>query len=150
MQSKPSNKPGRLWSTLAGYYGFLQSVHLVVLALGLVRLLRSGTLGFPAPPPSGGWSLQAQAFLVGNGVLDAFIAIAALIYTFGFFTRKPWSGTLGLICVTASLCSGAFFVFGTVSSGAWQAHPVNYIGLVLVFLPVVGFFLFIVQAEFKS
>jgi hypothetical protein len=48
---------------------------------------------------------------------------------------------IGIICVTASLCSGGFFVIGTILSGAWAFNPLNYIGLVIVFTPVVALFI---------
>ncbi len=130
----------RMIRRLTIYYGFLQIAHLLVLANGLIFYIRSGTIGFPAPPPAGGWGDQTIFFLLGNGLLDAFIAIAALFYIGGYLKGKAWSEGLGLICVTASLCSGIFFIIGTSLSGAWVSNLVNYGGLLLVFTPVVALF----------
>ncbi len=128
------------------YYGVLQILHLVVLGFGLLVYLWTGTFGFPAPPPVDGWSRQATFFLIGNGVIDAIIAAAALISVDSFLKDRVWAIPLGLICVTASLVSGAFFVLGTAMSGAWVIHPLNYFGLVLVFTPVLFLFVLLARA----
>ena len=88
---------------------------------------------------------MAINFLLGNGILDAVVAVVGLIFVLGYLRKMPWSIALGLICVTASLCSGAFFVVGTVLSGAWGAHPLNYFGLVVVFSPLVPLFFILVS-----
>ena len=126
---------------LTGYYGLLQVVHLFVLAYGLNVYIQSGTIGFPAPPPRPGWTEQAEAFLLGNGALDAIIGVAAILFVIGFFKQQEWNQALGLVCVAASLCSGGFFVVGTILSGAWATHPAKYAGLVLVFTPVAWLFI---------
>jgi hypothetical protein len=123
------------------YYGLLQIAHLLVLGFGLLYYIRTGTISFPAPPPTGGWDEQAIYFLLGNGILDAIIGVGALIYVIRFIRGKPGSELIGVVCVTASLCSGGFFVVGTVLSGAWTINPVNYFGLVIVFVPVIALFL---------
>ena len=126
------------------YYGLLQIAHLLVLGFGLLCYIRTGTIGFPAPPPMGGWDEQAIYFLLGNGILDAIIGVAALIYVIRFMRGRPGSELIGVICVTASLCSGGFFVIGTVLSGAWTKNPMNYFGLVVVFTPVAALFIILV------
>jgi hypothetical protein len=143
MPAVNSDQPSRGFHWLVAYYGLLQMVHLIVLAFGLVYYLRRGTIGFPAPAPPAGWSDQAEVFLLGNGFLDAIIAVAALVYVIAYFKKIPWSRFLGISCLTASLCSGIFFVSGTVLSGAWNAHPVNYIALFLVFTPMVPLFVLV-------
>jgi len=135
---------------LTGYYGLLQVVHLFVLAFGLKVYIQSGTIGFPAPPPRPGWEEQAEAFLLGNGALDAIIGVAAILFVIGFFKQQEWNQALGLVCVTASLCSGGFFVVGTILSGAWVAHPANYVGLVLVFAPAGMLFIMMIQSAWRK
>jgi hypothetical protein len=135
-----TTRPSQRWHLLTGYYGLLQVLHLLVLGYGLKVYLQTGTFGFPAPPPEAGWTEQAEWFLVGNGVLDALIGIVAIIFVIGYFGKRTWSQALGLVCLTASLCSGGFFIIGTLASGAWRSHPGNYAGLVLVFLPVLLLF----------
>jgi hypothetical protein len=138
---------------LSLYYGGLQTLHLVVLAFGLFQFLRSGTIGFPAPPPPSGWSRQASAFLMGNGAMDAVIALLGLAYLYSFLAGREGSRKLGLISVTGAICSAIFFGFGTIFSGAWETHPGNYAALVVVFLPVFALFYVLVrtsQVEFNS
>ena len=147
---KQSAQPSFFFRLLTGYYGFLQAVHLLILAYGLIVYIQSGTIGFPAPPPEVGWTGQAEAFLLGNGALDSIIGVAAILFVIGFFRQREWSQALGLVCLTASLCSGGFFVIGTLASGAWRVHPANYAGLVLVFTPVVMLFLMMIQSAWRS
>ncbi|TFH36719.1 MAG: hypothetical protein E4G99_04265 [Anaerolineales bacterium] len=135
---------------LTGYYGLVQVLHLVVLACGLVGYIQSGTIGFPAPAPLEGWTDQAEAFLLGNGALDAIIGAGAILFVIGFYKGKEWNRTLGLICLTASLCSGGFFIFGTAASGAWQVHPANYAGLILVFTSVVVLYLMMIRSALRA
>jgi hypothetical protein len=126
---------------LTFYYGLLQSAHLLILGYGLLHYLRTNRIGFPAPPPPGGWDEQTVNFLLGNGIIDAIIGFTALLYVIRFFQGRAGSDVIGIICVTASLCSGGFFVIGTILSGAWAFNPLNYIGLVIVFTPVVALFI---------
>ncbi len=130
----------RFLRLLTIYYGLLQSVHLVVLGYGMTVYLQHQVIGFPAPPPSIPWQRQAINFSLGNGMLDAVVAVAGLFYVFGFLQGKNWGRVLGLVCVTASLSSGVFFVIGTALSGAWVADPLHYSGLVLIFSPLVPLF----------
>jgi hypothetical protein len=150
MRANSSSQPPRIFRWLVAYYGVLQVVHLIVLGFGLVHYIRQGTIGYPAPAPPAGWSDQAEAFLLGNGFLDAIISGVALVYVMTYFKKTPWSEFLGIGCLTASLCSGIFFVFGTVVSGAWSAHPVNYTGLTLVFTPMVLLFLLTVRSALRT
>jgi hypothetical protein len=127
----------RLLKYLSIYYAGLQALHLVIIGSGLIRYLREARIGFPAPPPPSGWSSQATAFLIGNGAMDAIIAILSLIYLYTFLTERRGSWLLGLISLTGSICSAVFFAFGTFISGAWAAHPMNYWALVLIFTPII-------------
>lgn len=43
---------------------------------------------------------------------------------------------LAAACVPAFVTSALAFAGGTLPSGAWAAHPIAYLSLVLVFLPV--------------
>jgi hypothetical protein len=132
---------------LSLYYGGLQALHLVVLSSGLLQFLRSGSIGFPAPPPPSGWSPQATAFLIGNGAMDAIIAVLGLAYLYNFLTVRPGSRELGLISVTGAICSAVFFGFGTIFSGAWETHPGTYVALVVVFLPVFALFYVLIRTS---
>lgn len=132
---------------LTFYYGLLQIAHLIVLGYGLLYYLRTRTIGFPAPPPPGGWDVQAVHFLLGNGVLDALIGFLALFYVSRFLRGQEGWQLIGIICVTASICSGGFFVIGTVLSGAWISNPLNYFGLVIVFAPVGALFLSLLRSD---
>ena len=122
------------------YYAVLQGAHLLVLGYGWRIYRLTGGIGFPAPPPLEGWSEQALHFMLGNGAFDAIVACTALFFVFGSLRGHPWSLPLGLVCVTASLASGVFFAVGTALSGAWRLHPLNYLGLVVVFSPVAFLF----------
>ena len=121
---------------LVAYYGLLEMVHLVVLAWAGIRVLQSGALGFPALPPPGGWDAQVVPFLVATAVLDAVNVLLAWAFVYGYWTRARWAWWVGGITLTATLYSAVVFAAGTVASGAWQQHPVGYLALTVVALPV--------------
>ena len=61
----------RLLILFAGYYGILQSFHVLFLVRAGFILVKTGAIPFPAPPPELGWSTQVIPFLLAIGALDA-------------------------------------------------------------------------------
>ncbi|MBN1873977.1 MAG: hypothetical protein JXA33_07090 [Anaerolineae bacterium] len=131
------HKNKRLVTFLIAYYGVLEIVHLCILAWAGLQLVRVGEIGFPAPPPPGGWSVQARSFLIATGVADAVNIVLALLFVYGYFTQAPWWRGLGTITLTATAYSGFVFVYGTIATGAWIYHPVVYWGIVSAFVPII-------------
>jgi hypothetical protein len=140
----------RSWvRVLIAYYGVLQCAHLGALIRALVLLRTRGYLGFPAPPPENGWTLQALEFLFGMGVADFLNILLSLYFVFLFFkTRARW-GYLGIATLSVSTFSALVFAYGTFKSGAWFLHPYAYASLVILFLPVAAlmivFVIFVVR-----
>jgi hypothetical protein len=124
---------------LVAYYGLIEVVHSVVLARAGVEFLASGSVGFPAPPPPGGWSPQATHFLVATGAVDGVNILLALLFVYGYFRRPGWRllPWLGAVTLTATAYSALVFAYGTIASGAWAHHPAAYLAVTAVFIPVV-------------
>jgi hypothetical protein len=134
-------KPDSLLArVLVAYYGFIQALHLVLLARAAFILWRGGPFPFPAPPPSGGWSDQARYFLLGTGVMDALTIVLVLVFVSAYFLRASWSMWLGIVTLATFNTSAALFGLGTLPSGAWGEHPVAYLGMVVAFLPILLLF----------
>lgn len=140
-------KYSRATQYLTGYYGILQSTHLLLLARAGWFLLQSRELPFPAPPPPGGWSASALPFLLGMGLVDLFAIVLGLIFVVNFLFRNESLLTLGLISVTAALASGMVYLIGTYPSGAWEANPAAYLAVLALFSPILPlYYLLLKQA----
>jgi hypothetical protein len=130
---------------LVAYYGFIQAAHLVALVRAAILLLTTGRLTFPAPPPPTGWTDQARYFLVTLGLLDTFLILLSFAFVAGYFARAPWHPWLGLATLSAFVASAFAFAGGTLPTGAWAAHPLAYLSLVLAFLPVAVLFFVLIR-----
>ena len=130
---------------LTGYYGLLQTFHLLLLTRAGWFLIQNRELPFPAPPPPGGWSLTALPFLMGMGVVDGFAIILGLLFAYHYFQKQIVKTILGLISLTAGLSSGVVYLVGTLPSGAWRAHPLAYLAVVILFSPLVPLFASLVK-----
>ncbi|HSJ58675.1 MAG TPA: hypothetical protein VLC95_15940 [Anaerolineae bacterium] len=135
---------------LVAYYGFIQAAHLIALLRAAILLLTTGRLTFPAPPPPPGWTDQARYFLVTLGLLDTFLILLSFAFVAGYFARARWHSWLGLATLSAFVASAFAFAGGTLPTGAWAAHPLAYLSLVLAFLPVVPLFLFCLAATARE
>jgi multisubunit Na+/H+ antiporter MnhG subunit len=136
-----TEKAARNFRFLAGYYGLLQTLHLLSLARAGLIVLQGGTIPFPAPPPPGGWPLTSLPFLLGMGTVDVVAIILGLIFVYQLFARGRIRKTLGVISLTIALVSGVQYLIGTLPSGAWQENLVGYIVVLVVFSPVIPLFI---------
>ena len=143
-------KQSRLFPFLIGYYGLLQTFHSLLLIRAGWFLLRGREIPFPAPPPPGGWTESALPFLLGMGLVDLFAIGFGLIFVSAFFTRKAVLGTLGLISVTGALASGITYLVGTLPSGAWQANPLAYLAVLVLFSPILPLYYFLLKYNGKK
>ena len=136
MKAQMRGPDGRLARLLVAYYGVVEVAHAIALARAGIQLMATGTIGFPAPPPPGGWSTQVVPFLVGTGVVDAVNVVVAFAFVFGYFTKARWRWGLGTVTLTVAAYSAIIFAFGTIASGAWGHNPVGYLSVAAVFAPV--------------
>ena len=127
---------GALTRVLVGYFGLAQAAHFGLLVRAAVPYLRSGEMPFPALPPEGGWSQQAEMIWVGMGLVDALFILVSLVFVYGYFAGPGWQRQLGLVSLTGMVYSAALFGVGTLLNGAWAAHPLAYLFLALAFAPV--------------
>ena len=127
--------PGVAMPWLVGYYGVFQAGHVVlnVLYLSGLRPIQE----FPWPPAEG-WHPQATAFWTATGLIDTAIALLALYFVAAFFwgrRRVLWAGLISL-----AMYMGTIFTFNytVVATGAWARHPVEYVLLNAVTIPLVA------------
>jgi hypothetical protein len=129
------SQPPRL-RTLIAYYGALQTIHLSVLGWAGIRLWQTGVIGFPAPPPEGGWAPQTVPFLLALAGADVLLIVLSLVFVYGYFRNRDWNKEVGLLALGGFHVSALVFGWGTIQAGAWSAHPGSYIAMLVLFIPV--------------
>lgn len=118
------------------YYGLIQFAHIFAISRSFSLFMQSGEITFLAWPPPGGWSVQAQHFLLSLGGIDFVTALFALVFVYGYFTQRRWWFWLGTSTLTISVISALVYGYGTIVSGAWGNRLTEYMILVILFIPV--------------
>ncbi|MGE5400940.1 MAG: hypothetical protein ACM3S2_11080 [Ignavibacteriales bacterium] len=130
-----------------GWYALFQVAHLTFLFRALEMLIRFGVFVFPASPPAEGWNSQAGNFLIGMAIFDTLNILVSIVFFYGFFAHAKWRLFVGLLNLAVMMYSALVFAYGTIASGAWGQHILEYIGMTIAFLPIVVLFIsFLVQA----
>ena len=136
------NKNLTLMHYLIGYYGLLQTAHLVTLAIAGILILQGDPAPFPILPPPGGWTEQTMAFLYGLAGTDVIGILLGIVFAYRAAVKKQFNPRLGILSLTIFITGALVFGAGTFPSGAWSAHPLAYWIMVALFLPsVVLYFL---------
>ncbi|MBN1480141.1 hypothetical protein EH223_19470 [candidate division KSB1 bacterium] len=125
-----------LAKVLMGYYGLIQLTHLYVLARAASNYAQFSSPGFPASPPPAGWQDQTIHFLLVTGVVDAVNVGLVLFLVYAYFAQFWWWRPLGVVTLSISLYSAIIYTYGTVSSGAWPFHALEYWSVAAAFSPV--------------
>ncbi len=146
---KKRNLP-TLFSYLVGYYGVLQSFHLLLLTRAGGFLVQGREIPFPAPPPPGGWPETALPYLLGMGLVDVFAIGLGLVFVYIFYARNLTQITVGLISLTAAISSGIVYLVGTIPSGAWEANILAYLSVLLLFSPVIPLYYLLIKQALQS
>jgi hypothetical protein len=136
---------GKAVRLFAGYYGVLQSLHLLSLARAGWIVLNGGEMPFPAPPPPGGWPASSLPFLLGMGISDVVAIVLGLIFVYQLFIKSEFKGILGVISLTIALVGGVGYLVGTLPSGAWQTHLLAYLVVLLVFSPIIPLYILVIK-----
>lgn len=126
----------RIVKWLIGYFGFFQTVHVLVNIRALARFHR-GAETFPANPSAGGWADETRATFRGMASIDTVAGLLALAFVINHRRNGklwPWLGTVSL---TLANYSAVLYAFPTREAGAWREHPVSYLGLYIAYLPIV-------------
>jgi hypothetical protein len=142
--------PRPILKILAGYYGILQSFHILFLARAGWIYLQSGRMPFPASPPLEGWSDTTIDFMIGMGAADAVAAGLGILFVYSLLIKQVEKPIVGLVSLTIALTSGVVYLAGTLPSGAWGDHPLSYLIVILAFAPVVPFFLVFLARTSKA
>ena len=132
---------------LIGYYGILQSLHLVALIRAGAILLLEGGSPFPILPPPGGWADQTLPFLLGLGATDAVGIILGMIFAYRAVIQDNFNRRLGVISLTIFITGAIVFAAGTFPSGAWGTHPVAYGTMAILFAPTVVLYIWLLRSN---
>jgi hypothetical protein len=135
------NHKSTFTSVLVAYCGLIQSVHIIALVRSYSLFRQSGEITFLAQPPPGGWSPQAEHFLISLGAIDFINALLVLVFVYGYFLQARWWYWLGTSTLTVSIITALVYAYGTIASGAWGGNPVEYLILVFVFIPITILFI---------
>jgi hypothetical protein len=141
---EPPNQ-SKLLPFLIGYYGMLQAFHSLLLIRAGWFLLQNREIPFPAPPPPGGWAETALPFLLGMGLVDLFAIGLGLVFVYRSLFQKEIRYTIGLVSLTAALSSGIVYLVGTLPSGAWEANPIAYLAVLVLFSPILPLYYFLLK-----
>ena len=127
---------------LVGYYGVFQAAHLVLnlVHLGGLRPIQA----FP-PPPAEGWHPQTTALWTAMGLLDTAFAVLALHFVAAFFGGRRRALWAGLVALTTNMYAALSFNYTVIATGAWARHPVEYVVLNAVSIPLVVLFAVVVS-----
>lgn len=123
---------------LIGYYGLLQSLHLLTLIrAGILLLSGANKSPFPILPPPGGWGEQTLPFMFGLGGMDVVGILLGVGFTYLALFKGKFIRRLGILSLTIFITGAIVFGAGTYPSGAWTAHPIAYWIMVALFSPSV-------------
>jgi len=135
-------KPDGAMPWLVGYYGVFQTGHFVlnVVYLSGLRPIQD----FP-PPPAEGWHPQATALWTSMGLIDTAIALLALYFVLAFFGGRRQALWAGLVSLTTFAYNTFIFNYSAVVTGAWELHPVEYVVIDAVSIPLLILFAMVVR-----
>jgi hypothetical protein len=121
---------------LIGYYGLLQSLHLLILIRAGILMLSGNTFPFPILPPPGGWHTQTMPFFFGLAGMDVIGIILGIAFAAAVVFKNSVKHILGLLSLTIFITGAIVFAVGTFPTGAWRAHAIAYWGMAALFSPV--------------
>ena len=127
---------------LVGYYGVFQAGHLVLNLVHLGGLRRIED--FP-PPPAGGWHPQITASWTAMALIDTASALLALYFVAAFFRGRRGALWAGLVALTTNMYAALSFNYTATATGAWALHPVEYVAVNAVSIPLVVLFALVVS-----
>lgn len=134
---------------LTAYYGLLQTLHLFALARTGAILFFDSRFPFPVLPPPGGWEDQTIGFMFGLAATDIVGILLGMVFAWQSSLRDRFNRRLGVISLTIFISGAVVFGFGTLPSGAWAAHPWAYGIMVLLFIPTVFLYHWLLRSNLK-
>lgn len=131
---------------LVPYYGILQICHLGALTRASMIFMVKEKMVFPASPPAGGWTGQVIPFLLGMGAVDAVAAGLGVFYAWNKMRKQKGVDRLGVISLTAAITSALVFGAGTIASGAWTDHTLEYVIMLILFTPLLPLYISLLRS----
>jgi len=138
-------KKNKYFSFLAGYYGLLQTMHIVFLSRAGLLLLQTGSVPFPASPPPGGWNDAVLPFLMGMAAADVVAASLGIYFSFTLLLKNKLKPLVGIISLTIALSSAVVYLVGTLPTGAWIHNPISYLIVLLAFSPIIPLYFILLR-----
>lgn len=135
-------RPGGAMFWLVGYFGIFQTGHFILNVVYLSGL--QPIQDFP-PPPAGGWHPQATALWTSMGLVDTVIALLAIYFVAGYFGGRRRVMWAGLVSLTVFMYNTFAFNYSVIVTGAWASHPVEYVVINAVSIPLVLLFMLVVR-----
>ena len=135
----------KLYRYLVGFYGFLQTMHLIFLGRAGYILLKAGNVPFPASPPPGGWDTVVIPFLMGMAAADVVAAGMGIYFAYSLIINGKFKPLAGIISLTIALSSAIVYLIGTLPAGAWVHNPISYLIVILAFSPIVPLYVLLVR-----
>ena len=135
-------RPSEAMSWLIGYYGVFQAGHFM---LNIVYLSGLQPIQDFPPPPAEGWHSQATTMWTSMGLIDTAIALLAIYFVAAYFRGRRRALWAGLVSLTVFVYNTFAFNYSVVVTGAWASHPIEYVALNAVSIPVVVLFVVVVR-----
>jgi len=135
----------KLFRYLVGFYGFLQTMHLIFLGRAGYILLKAGNVPFPASPPPGGWDTVVISFLMGMAAADVVAAGIGIYFAYSLIIKQQFKPLAGVISLTIALSSAIVYLVGTLPTGAWVSNPLSYLIVILAFSPIIPLYVLLVR-----
>jgi hypothetical protein len=110
-------------------------------------LLMTDNFPFPILPPPGGWDPQIIPFMLGLGMTDLAGILLGLCFVYRALIKGAFYRRLGVISLTIFIAGSIVFAFGTLPSGAWEAHPIAYGSMAFLFAPTVLLFIWLLRSN---
>ena len=135
-------KPRGAMPLLVAYYGVFQTGHLI---LNVVYLFGLRPIEDFPPPPAEGWHPQAIALWTSMGLIDTGIALLALYFAAAYLGGRRGVLWAGLVSLTTYAYNTFTFNYSLVATGAWALHPVEYVVINALSIPLLLLFVMVVR-----
>ena len=87
--------------------------------------------------------------MLGLGFTDTISILLGILFSYQAIFKDRLNRRLGVISLTAFITGAVVFAFGTFPTGAWAAHPFAYGIMVVLFLPSIWLYIWLLISNLK-